>query len=160
MPNLFKIPVGLSRNPINHHQLLAWDSADVLVLEHLSTLDLKDKKILILNDRFGAIALPLRAFAPCVYTDSYLSDQAIGRNEEQLGQSHADELTAEPVLRIHDLEKIHGHFDFVVLRLPKNNRFLEDILSHLVRVLRPSSQLICATMVKHQSRGAIELLKK
>jgi hypothetical protein len=51
----FNAITEIKRYPLKKNDLLqGWDAADSLILEHMSTLDLYGKSILITNDHFGA----------------------------------------------------------------------------------------------------------
>ncbi len=140
---------NLRRFPLNLHEpLLAWDAADELALQHLEKLDLTGKRILIVNDQFGALACGLESFRPIVYTDSYTSMKAIELNSQ--GRIHS----------LHLLNEITGEFDVVVLRIPKTMSFFEDILCHLSHHLKAGALLICASMIKYLAKTSFELLDR
>ena len=86
MDTLFQSPFGpfqLQRYPVrNKETLRAWDSADEYVLQHLEESELlhEDTSLLIINDGFGGLSIPLNKFQPVVISDSYLSMQAISLN--------------------------------------------------------------------------------
>ncbi len=140
---------GLKRYPERGEKTLqAWDAADELILEHLSGIDHKGRKILIVNDTFGALSAALEDNGVSAYTDSYLSYKAIGLN------THGK-------IRIHtQLCDLEGPYDFVVMRVPKNMSFFEDILCRLSRHLQPHTKLICGYMIKHQADASFELLNR
>ncbi|MFY7993859.1 MAG: methyltransferase [Bacteriovoracaceae bacterium] len=139
----------LKRYPIKENDLLqAFDSADELLLEYLTTIDLKKKRILIVNDQFGALSCSLNTHQITTYTDSFVSYQGIKLN------SHGA-ITAIP-----DLEQLEGSYDFVLVRIPKSMSFFEDILARLTKHLHQDSQFICASMVKHLAPTSFDLLQK
>lgn len=139
----------IQRYPPRKNDLLrGWDAADELILAHIRGLDLKDKRILIVNDQFGALSCGLADFNTTTYTDSFVSWKGIRSNSED--QIH-------PLTK---LENFEGLYDYVILRIPKNLSFLEDILAHLTRHLQPSSQVICGAMVKHLPPTSFDLLQK
>ena len=140
---------SLKRYPDDKKSTLqAWDSADELLLKHLASLELSGKRILVINDAFGALTCSLESDDVTSYSDSYLSHKAILRN------SHGTRQT------ISELAELTGTYDIVLLRLPKNLSFLEDILCRLTPHLGPGSLLICGAMVKHLSLGIFPLLQK
>ena len=141
--------MNLQRYPLKKNDpLQAWDAADELLLSHLKTCELIGKRILILNDHFGALALGLEAFAPTVYTDSFVS--AMGLKHNSQGRIQA----------INSLDALSGVYDYVVIQIPKNMSFFEDQLARVSARLAPHSQVICASMVKHLSPTSFELLNK
>lgn len=140
---------NLKRYPYRKNELLqAWDSADELILQHLNSIPLEKKRILIVNDQFGALSCGLKQFDITSYTDSFISDQSIRINSNQ-------EIT--PVNNLHELV---GNFDYVLIQIPKNMSFFEDILCHLTHHLDSSSVVICGAMIKHLAPTSFDLLNK
>ena len=67
----------IKRYPHNDN-LKAWDAADELLMEELSAIpELQAKRILILNDSFGALAISLQNYKSKSYTDSYVSSKGM-----------------------------------------------------------------------------------
>src|SRR5690606_36387861 len=140
--------MNIKRYPFRKDDPLeGWDSADELILEHLQSLDLKEKRILIINDNFGALSCNLVEFNPVVYTDSYVSMKAILLN----GNGR--------IVPLNNLNFLEGFFDIVLIRVPKNMSFFEDILCHLTQHLKKESKIICGSMVKHRASSCFELLQ-
>ena len=141
--------MNIKRYPFRKNDpLQGWDSADELILEHLQSMNLKEKRILIINDHFGALSCNLLEFNPVVYTDSYVSMKAILLN----GNNR--------VVPLHKLNSLEGLFDIVLIRVPKNMSFFEDILCHLTQHLKKESKIICGSMLKHLASSCFELLQK
>ena len=137
------------RYPIRKNETLqGWDSADELALSHIKSQDLKDKKILIVNDQFGALSVGLEGFDFQTYTDSFVSFMGICQNTQQ------------KVMPLKNLNDLRGMFDYVLIQIPKNLSFFEDILAHLTHHLHKDSQVICMAMVKHLSPTSFDLLNK
>jgi 23S rRNA (guanine1835-N2)-methyltransferase len=128
--------------------LQGWDSADELILQHMKQMDLKGKRILIVNDHFGAISCGLQEFDCTTYTDSYVSMMGIRNNSHQ---------SIQP---INQLSTLAGWYDFVLIQIPKNMSFFEDILCHLSQHLHRQSKVICGSMVKHLAPTSFDLLNK
>lgn len=128
--------------------LQAWDSADELLLRHVGALELSGKRILIINDAFGALACSLSEGERTIYTDSYLSYKAILRNSGGTQQA------------VSELGALTGIYDLVLVKLPKNLSFLEDILCQITPHLRAGTLVICAAMVKHLAPASFPLLQK
>ncbi len=150
---LFLNRSSLQRYPQRNKELLqAWDSADELILQYLSKMELKGKKILILNDHFGALTCALSDLEVTAYTDSFVSFQSIQRNIQNLNH---------PLFRlIHQLNDLEGIYDLVLIRIPKNQSFLEDILCHISHHLHSESQIVCGVMIKHLAPQSFTLLNQ
>jgi 23S rRNA (guanine1835-N2)-methyltransferase len=116
--------------------------------DHILEQDPTGKRILIVNDHFGAISCGLEGFDCTTYTDSYVSTKGIKYNSQ------------DRIHPISDLNGLSGLYDYVLLQIPKNLSFFEDILCHLTDHLHSNSQIICASMVKHLSPTSFELLQK
>jgi len=138
---------NLKRYPIRKTDLLrAWDAADELMISFAKEQDLDSKRILIINDSFGALAWGLKEFSPVVYSDSYVSHRGILQNSG--------------ITSLNSLSQIDGIFDYVFIKLPKNLSFFEDILCVLTGHLHSESMLIFGDMVKHMSKGSFDLINK
>lgn len=141
--------MNLSRYPVKKNDpLQAWDSADELMLSHMKTLELAGKRILIINDHFGALSVGLAEFDCLTYTDSFVSMKGIelnGKNRIQV---------------INSLSLLSGVYDYVLIKTPKNMSYFEDILCYLSFHLASHSKLICGSMVKHLSAISFDLLNK
>lgn len=142
IPHILRYPV-LKNDPLQ-----GWDAADELLLEYLREQDLEGKRILILNDQFGAISCGLAGVDATTFTDSFVSAQGIRLN------------SAGTITPVSTLDELRGKYDLVLLRIPKNLSFLEDILAHLTGLLHPGAQVICGAMVKHLPKSAFDLLDK
>ncbi len=139
----------IKRYPLRKNDLLqGWDSADQLILDHMSKLNLAGKRILILNDQFGALTCGLEGHDISTYTDSFVSYMGILQNSEKRIQP------------LNDLNELSGIYDYVLIQMPKNMSFFEDILAHLTDHLHLDSQIICGVMVKHQAATSFDLLQK
>ena len=145
----FLVSHDLKRYPHRKGETLqAWDSADELILEHLSGIDLVGKRILILCDQFGALSSALRGLQITTYTDSYVSARAIQLN------------TQGKVNPINNLGQLSETYDYVLIRIPKTMSFFEDILCHLSGHLDTNSKIICGSMLKHLAKSSFDLLGK
>ena len=140
---------NLKRYPFRQHDpLQAFDSADELILEHLKPLDLSEKRILIIQDQFGALASNLTDYDISNYTDSYVS-------------SRGTELNCKDKPKIlHSLDSLSGNYDLVLIKLPKSMAFFEDILCRLTPHLHPKSEIVCGAMIKHLPKSAFELMER
>ncbi len=146
---MLKPLTDIQRYPLRKNETLqGWDSADELILGHVSTLDLRGKRLLIVNDHFGALSSRLSDFDMTVYTDSYVSMMGMRLNGH------------EKVQPINDLQKLEGLYDLVLMQIPKNMSFFEDILCHLTVHLHAESRIICGAMVKHLAPTSFDLLQK
>lgn len=139
----------IKRYPLKKNDLLqGWDSADELILQHMSQLDLTGKRILIVNDQFGALSCGLEGFDCTTYTDSFVSMMGIRYN------------SSDKIRPLHLLADLSGKYDYVLIQIPKNMSYFEDILAHLTQHLHPGSKLICGSMVKHLAPTSFDLLQK
>jgi len=141
--------VKLQRYPVKKNDTLqAWDSADELLLKHMKTLELTGKRILIVNDHFGALSCGLDGFDCTTYTDSFVASMGIRLNSGQRIQP------------LNSLSALTGVYDFVLIQIPKNMSFFEDILCRISSHLNSDSQLVCTSMVKHLAPTSFDLLNK
>ncbi len=168
METLFQSPFGefnLQRYPVRKKETLrAWDAADEYLLQHLAEKNLlqEDTSLLIVNDGFGALSLPLNKFQPVVVSDSYLSTQAIRLNahknaiDEDVITVIDSLLTPESILNVRS--NIVNHV--VLVKLPKSLAMLEDQLHRIRPLLDEKTTVIAAAMTKHVHNSTLELFEK
>ncbi len=163
-----KTPFGdfnLQRFPIRKKETLrAWDSADDYILQYLNENKLlqEDASVLIVNDGYGSLSIPLHSFQPVVITDSYLSSQAILSNAENNSIAENEItiidslLTPESTLNIRS--DIGNHI--VLIKIPKSLAMLEDQLHRIRPLLTPATTVIAAAMTKHIHMSTLTLFEK
>ena len=159
-----KTPFGdyqLHRYPvIKKETLRAWDAADEYVLQYLDENKLLQEKtsLLIINDGFGGLSVPLSRFHPVVVTDSYLSTQAIIANAKSntIGES---EITI--IDSLVTPERVTEHLvDVVLIKLPKSLAMLEDQLHRIRPMLAKSTLIVASGMTKHIHMSTMGLFEK
>jgi len=168
MDTLFQTAFGafqLRRYPQRKKETLrAWDSADEYLLQHLEENKLlqEDTSLLIINDGFGGLSLPLNKFQPVVVSDSYLSMQAIRSNalhnaiDENAITVIDSLLTPESILNVRS--NIGSHI--VLIKLPKSLAMLEDQLHRIRPLLDSKTTIIAAAMTKHVHNSTLGLFEK
>lgn len=158
MGNLIRVPQGhfeLNRLPYRRNELLrAWDAADEYLLHYLAEAELPgaDRRVLIINDSFGALAVALQHVKPLSWSDSYLGQEATRRNLA------ANALAPDDVGFLTSLDTPQGLFDLVLIKVPKTLALLEDELLRLRPHLHPETQIIVAGMVKGLTASIWRLL--
>ena len=134
----------LNRFPLRSNETLqAWNASDEYVLNHIFTSELKPKRILIVNDSFGAVSVALHKFRRTVWTDSYTSHQSIYKNHEQ---NFLDTETL-PVLPMGN--KDEEQYDLVLIKIPKTHTLLEYQLTLLQQNIHAETKIIGFGMTKH-----------
>lgn len=146
----------LNRYPLrNNDPLRAWDAADEYILHHLFDNQLLDseQRVLIVNDSFGALSVPLSQFSPDSFGDSYISQQSIQQNGlNNLGDGHTS-------LFITSTGKLNGIYDVVIMKLPKNQALLEDQLYRIKKHITAKTIIVAAGMVKAVHRSTLEFFE-
>jgi len=136
----------LLRFPIvKAEKLRAWDAADEYLLNDVShkIKTIKNPKILIINDSFGALAVALHDYNPSSISDSFLAHQA---TRENLCLNKYD---LNSVNLFDSLVLPQEVFDFVLIKAPKTLALLEYLLIRLQANLKSDTQFIVAGMVKN-----------
>jgi 23S rRNA (guanine1835-N2)-methyltransferase len=151
----------LHRFPVRKKETLrAWDAADEYVLQYIDENELLDEDVslLIVNDAFGALSVPLSRYAPVVMTDSYLSMQAISENLKTNGLD-SDSVTIINSLHAPDsvLEK---DANVVLIKIPKSLAMLEDQLYRIRSAISGSTTIIATGMTKRIHMSTMALFEK
>lgn len=140
----------------NNSPLQAFDAADEYLLKHLSNCQLPDNaRALILNDSFGALAASLCTHMTVHSSgDSFLAHQGLRNN---LSRNQLDE---NSVQIIESSQPLHGHYDCVLICVPKTLALLEEQLIRLQSHITADSVIVAAGMIKHLPRSAGDLLER
>ena len=160
--NLFQSAFGdfiLERYPrMKNAPLRAWSAADELALCHLKKELLdnaqlaqqnKPLRILTINDQHGALAIPIASLTAdssiSCWSDSSLNQQALTYNTNLIPSQN------NPVLPtfIPSTSALDGHYDIVLIQIPKTLSLLEYQLRGLRQHLHTNSLIIGCGMVKH-----------
>ncbi len=154
----FDTPTGvvtLRRIPHDERSpLRAWDAADDYVLTHLAeveSLATAPGQLLIVNDSFGGLTVPLAGHRPIVWVDSVRTERAI---RENLQRNDVDPTSARLLA---STETPTAPIGAVVIKVPKSNAMLEHQLRTIRPLLTAEATIVGAGMVKHLPRSAIEL---
>jgi 23S rRNA (guanine1835-N2)-methyltransferase len=141
--NLLDRQLTLQRWPLaqKNRTLQAWDSADEYLIQHVEAQQLLNpqSRILLINDSFGALTCWFAGHQVFNLSDSYVAHQAAKHNYQQ--NAHA---TLEDEHLLGSLDDLPQDIDLVLIKVPKNNGFLEHILSQIGRFLAPDTQVIAS----------------
>lgn len=162
MSELMQTPFGdykLRRIPDNDKNLYAWNAADRYLLKHLATLcqsadiDLTKANILIMNDAFGALSVPLAQYSCDSYSDSFISHQAIRQNIMRSCPEHIDR-----VRFIKSTEVFNGSYDLVLFKDVKNHTFFHEEMQKLSRHIHSDTIILGSIMAKNLQKNILTLL--
>ncbi|PPK94716.1 16S rRNA (guanine1207-N2)-methyltransferase [Kineococcus xinjiangensis] len=168
-------PLRLQRYPHEPRELLrAFDAADEYLLDHVLSsgeparelaelsglpagVDLAEAaragSLVLLDDRWGALATALAEHSPVSVTDSAVARAAARANLAR----HAPEAVV-PLLGAG--ERWPGRVDVLLVRLPKTLSLLEEQLHRLRPALHPGSVVVAAGMVKEVHTSTLMLFEE
>jgi len=155
----------LQRYPARKKEtLLAWDSADEYLLQYLDENKLlsEDSSLLIINDGFGGLSIPLNSYQPVVVSDSYLSMQAIRLNaannaiDDDVITVIDSLLTPESILNVRSAIGKH----IVLIKIPKSLAMLEDQLHRIRPLLDTQTVIIATAKTKSVHNSTLALFEK
>ena len=166
----------LSRWPdVDAENLQAFDAADRLLLEHAaSELDrlraegVDDPRLVVIGDRYGAIALPLLAESPeggqsavpglRVWQDLATGEAALEANAARLGITGFTRIRDDESSPALYGPELLGGARLVLLRLPKNLAELAEVSEAIAEHAHPGVVVLAAGMVKHMTLSMNEVL--
>lgn len=149
---------SLIRCPENKKQgLRAWNAADEYLLNEVSEYSATKqvKNILVINDAFGGLTVPLaESFNVDLWSDSFVAQQCIEVNFQR------NKLHSAQYRFIKSTDEPEGQYDLVLLKIPKNYFYLEEQLAFLSRSVAESTKLFAATMVKNLHTSTLKIFEK
>ncbi len=149
----------LARYPLRKKETLrAWDAADEYLLQHidelLKTAAEDSTRILIINDGFGALTVALHTLKADVQTDSYLAHQSILKNLD------TNNLQRDTITLLNSMEMFSGIYDLVIIKIPKSNAYLEDLLCKIQPHINAQTKIICGAMAKNIHTNTLKVFEK
>ena len=140
--------------------LRAWDAADEYLLNYLAeqNLPIKNSKILVVNDAFGALSCALSNFHLSNWSDSKISHLATAENSRINAIENQPSEGAFSSLK--STESPAQSYDLVLIKIPKTMALLEDQLIKLKPHLTDNTKVVAAGMVKHLPKSAFQLFEK
>ncbi|MEY9876113.1 23S rRNA (guanine1835-N2)-methyltransferase [Streptacidiphilus sp. MAP12-33] len=165
--NHFALPGGagidLARFPVDaRDRLRAWDASDDYLLQHLADAEVAlDRSpdgsagsLVILGDRWGALATALSAHAPVQITDSWLAQRATAANLARNGRP------ADAVRLLSSRDRPPARVDVLLVRVPKSLALLEDQLLRLAPAVHPGTVVVGTGMVTEIHTSTLELFER
>ncbi|MEV6008535.1 methyltransferase [Streptomyces sp. NPDC051976] len=162
--NRFTTPwraLDLTRFPEDpREQLRAWDAADEYLLRHLAEggadgpVELAGT-VVVVGDRWGALATALAGHRPTQISDSYLAQQATRANLRRNAPGEDDGVT---LLSTRDTPP--DRVDVLLIRVPKSLALLEDQLHRLAPAVHEGTVVIGAGMVTEIHTSTLNLFER
>lgn len=151
--------LNLKRNQFNKPDsanLQAWDAADEYLLKYLGEEDIltPDARLCIVNDSFGALTISLNQFNPVHFCDSYMSQQVTKSNLVR------NQFKPEQITFLSSLDELIGHFDVVIIKVPKTLSLLEFQLHKLAGCINQNTVIIAAGKAKEIHLSTLALFEK
>lgn len=140
--------------------LRAWDAADDYLLQHLAENKLlkSGMSVLIVNDSFGSLSIPLHPYQPVVAADSFLSMQGIVENSLV---NNIDEAAITIIDSLQAPEEIlKSSADLVLIKIPRSLAMLEDQLHRIRPACNAATKIIASGMTKNIHLSTLALFEK
>lgn len=136
-------------------QLRAWDAADTYLLRHLAESGTPlSGSVVVVGDRWGALATALSAHRPTQITDSFLAREATRANLARAGVEEA----AIGLLTTQDAPP--DRIDVLLVRVPRSLGLLEDQLHRLAPGVHEGTVVIGTGMVKEIHTSTLHLFER
>ncbi len=146
----------LARFPeVPRDRLRAWDAADAYLLRHLAQSGTSPAgPVVVVGDRWGALATALAAHQPTQITDSFLARQATRANLARNGV----EAAAVRLLTTQDTPP--DRVDMLLVRVPRSLALLEDQLHRLAPGVHEGTVVVGTGMVKEIHTSTLKLFER
>ncbi|MFI6654761.1 methyltransferase [Streptomyces sp. NPDC050523] len=148
--------LALTRFPEDpRDRLRAWDASDEYLLRHLAEEKVPlSGTVVVLGDRWGALATALAPHRPVQITDSFLAQEATRANLDRAGV----ETGAVRLLTTQDPPP--ERVDVLLVRVPKSLALLEDQLLRLAPAVHEGTVVMGAGMVKEIHTSTLRLFER
>jgi 16S rRNA (guanine1207-N2)-methyltransferase len=148
--------LALTRFPEDpRERLRAWDASDAYLLRHLAAREAPlTGTVVIVGDRWGALATALAEHGPTQITDSFLAQEATRVNLARAG------VQPGTVRLLTTQDAPPERIDVLLVRVPKSLALLEDQLSRLAPALHAGSVVVGTGMVKEIHTSTLRLFER
>jgi 16S rRNA (guanine1207-N2)-methyltransferase len=148
--------LALTRFPEDPRETLrAWDASDAYLLRHLAAREAPlTGTVVIVGDRWGALATALAEHGPTQITDSFLAQEATRANLARAG------VQPGTVRLLTTQDAPPERIDVLLVRVPKSLALLEDQLSRLAPALHADSVVVGTGMVKEIHTSTLRLFER
>lgn len=144
----------LRRYPVlEADNFLAWNASDEYIIKEISSRKAKYKRVLLIEDEFGAIGISLTADKLFFVNDSILSQKGIEANFK-LNHKELNNITF-----LSPYDSFPPDIDLVVMKLPKVNNYCEFLLAKLNLCYQTTVDFIAGSMVKYLNSSIYELFQ-
>ena len=139
-----------------NRSLQAWDAADEYIVNHIVDNQLIDtaKRILIVNDTFGAITSNLTEHVIYCINDSFISQEGIKLNIEQ------NHLNNTNVTLLSSIDELPDSIDLILYKIPKIKSLLIDQLTQISKKYNASTIFIASDKAKEIHSSTLKLFEK
>ncbi|WP_184349171.1 methyltransferase [Streptomyces olivoverticillatus] len=149
----------LSRFPEDPRDTLrAWDAADEYLLRHLKGIDDApidlSGTVVVLGDRWGALATAIAGHRPVQITDSFLTQRATAANLARNG------IPADSVRLLSTRDTPPDRIDALLIRIPKSLALLEDQLHRLAPSVHEGTVVIGTGKVTEIHTSTLKLFER
>jgi 23S rRNA (guanine1835-N2)-methyltransferase len=148
----------LDRYPVGqvNRALVAWDSADEYLINHVIEQNLADSQhsLLIYNDNFGAITANFTQSTITTVSDSWISKQGLQYNIEQNG------LSLENITQLTSLDNLPDNITVVLYKIPKSKSLMIDQLLAIKAKYNQKLIFIAADKAKDIHSSTLKLFEK
>lgn len=136
-------------------RLRAWDASDEYLLRQLAEQDTPlSGTVVIVGDRWGALATALAAHGPVQITDSFLTQEATRANLAR------NEVDADSVRLLTTQDPPPERVDVLLVRVPKSLALLEDQLLRLAPAVHADTVVVGTGMVKEIHTSTLKLFER
>lgn len=136
-------------------QLRAWDAADTYLLRHLAESGTPlSGSVVVVGDRWGALATALSEHRPTQITDSFLAQEATRANLARNGAA------ADAVRLLTTQDTPPDRIDVLLVRVPKSLALLEDQLHRLAPGVHEGTVVVGTGMVKEIHTSTLHLFER
>ncbi|MFI6405724.1 methyltransferase [Streptomyces sp. NPDC050548] len=136
-------------------RLRAWDASDEYLLRHLAAQDTPlSGTVVIVGDRWGALATALAEHGPVQITDSFLTQEATKANLAR------NEVAADSVRLLTTQDPPPERVDVLLVRVPKSLALLEDQLLRLAPAVHAGTVVVGTGMVKEIHTSTLKLFER
>jgi len=145
----------IKRYPSTENKSLkAWNTGDEYILDKIKGLELKDKNIVVSNDRFGFLTTILSEYNTVSVVDFKSQEKAIHKNFSTNGVDNTNAKLVTP------LSELKDNIDLALVKVPKSIDLFKLYLSQIHNSITDDGEVICSFMTKNFNKSILKVAEE
>ena len=147
--------ITINRYPTTENKSLKpWNAGEEYSLNYILEKEFEDKRIVVVNDKFGFLSVALSENTPITIIDFKSQEKAIKDNFSRNNVKVIKENFVSP------LESLELGIDYAFIKIPKSTDLFRLYLTQIHKSLEEDGEVICSFMTKNFNKTILKIAEE